>query len=101
MLFDTLCEIVAVASILIKFGHDDILENRELFIAFLYELGIRYKNTKISDIVLSNMILDITNRQKEKLIHEFNIGHEPIYRKLAMVTNSPYDSIESQTNLDY
>lgn len=88
MLYETLAEIIAVASILIKFGHDDILENKELFIEYIHELGIKYNGKKISAYILSNMVIDITNRDKERLIQEFNIGHEPIYRKLAMVANT-------------
>ncbi|EQA7786866.1 hypothetical protein ACX818_001460 [Acinetobacter baumannii] len=88
MLFETLCEIAAVASILIKFGHDDILEDKNLFIAFLNEIGIRINDKKVTSASLFNLTQDITNRQKEQLIQEFNLGHEPIYRKLAMYTNS-------------
>lgn len=89
MLFETLCEIAAVISILIKFGFDNIIEDKHLFVAFLNELGIRYEGKRITWHMIQNMVLDITNRQKEQLIREFNIGHEPIYRKLAMYTNSP------------
>ncbi|AEJ90211.2 anti-sigma factor [Acinetobacter phage ZZ1] len=88
MLFETLQEIIAVASILIKFGHDDILENKALFIAFLNELGITIGNKKVTATSLWNLTQDITNRQKEALIEEFLSGHEPIYRKLTMVMNS-------------
>lgn len=87
MLFETLCEITAVVSILIKFGHDDILDNKHLFIAFLNELGITINNKKVTATSLFNLTQDITNRQKEQLISEFLVGHEPIYRKLAMYTN--------------
>ena len=87
MLFETLCEITAVVSILIKFGHDDILENKNLFIAFLNELGITINNKKVTQASLFNLTQDITNRQKEQLIDEFLVGHEPIYRKLTMYMN--------------
>ncbi|QGT54007.1 anti-sigma factor [Acinetobacter phage vB_AbaM_Konradin] len=88
MVYETLAEIIAVVSILIKFGHDDILEDKNLFIAFLNELGITINDKKVTAAGLFNLTQDITTRQKEQLIAEFNIGHAPIYKKLAMYTNT-------------
>jgi hypothetical protein len=88
MLFDTLCEIVAVTSILIKFGFDDILENHNLFIAFLNELEIKINGKKVTSANLHMLTQEITTKQKKQLIEEFNLGHEPIYRRLAMYTNN-------------
>ena len=88
MLFDTLCEIVAVTSILIKFGFDDILENRNLFIAFLNELEITVNDKKVTSANLHMLTQEITTKQKKQLIEEFNLGHEPIYRRLTMYTNN-------------
>lgn len=88
MLFDTLCEIVAVTSILIKFGFDDILENHNLFIAFLNELEIIVNGKKVTSANLHMLTQEITTKQKKQLIEEFNLGHEPIYRRLAMYTNN-------------
>ena len=88
MLFDTLCEIVAVTSILIKFGFDDILENRNLFIAVLNELEITINDKKVTSANLHMLTQEITTKQKKQLIEEFNLGHEPIYRRLAMYTNN-------------
>ena len=88
MLFDTLCEIVAVTSILIKFGFDDILENHNLFIAFLNELEITVNGKKVTSANLHMWTQEITTKQKKQLIEEFNLGHEPIYRRLAMYTNN-------------
>lgn len=85
---ETLAEIIAVVSILIKFGHDDILENKALFIAFLNELGITVNAKKVTATSLFDLTQDITNRQRENLISEFLAGHEPIYRKLSMVFSS-------------
>lgn len=85
---ETLSEIIAVVSILIKFGHDDILENKALFIAFLNELGITVNAKKVTATSLFDLTQDITNRQREQLISDFLVGHEPIYRKLAMVLDS-------------
>ena len=39
--FEIVSEIITMASLLIKFQREDILENREGFIAFLNECGIR------------------------------------------------------------
>ena len=88
MLFDTLCEIVAVTSILIKFGFDDILENHNLYIAFLNELEIKINGKKVTSANLHMLTQEITTKQKKQLIEEFNLGHEPIYRRLAMYTNN-------------
>ena len=85
--FETLADISATVSILIKFGRDDILDSRVEFIAFLNELGFRYCGKLLTSTALSNMALDITTSQKRKLIDDFMIGHEPIYRKLAMHMN--------------
>lgn len=85
--FETLGEIMAVASILIKFGHDDILECQKTFVAFLNELGITVDGKKLNRTSIFELTQDITNRQRELLISEFNKGHEPIYRKLAMALN--------------
>lgn len=82
--FETLSEIAATASILIKFGHCDILENKPLFISFLNELGFKADGKKLTSDRLFELTQSITTKEKLKLIEEFNIGHEPIYRKLAM-----------------
>lgn len=82
--YETLAEIIATASILIKFGHCDILEDKPLFISFLNEIGIRIEGKKITTTRLFDMTQDITVNQRKQLIEEFNMGHEPIYRKLAM-----------------
>lgn len=82
-MYETLAEIIAVVSILIKFGHDDIIEDKSLFIAFLNELGLRYNGFRITSANLLKMTEEITTKQKKQLIEEFNIGHEPVYRKLC------------------
>ncbi len=86
---DTLGDICAVVSLLIKFGSDDILENRPLFIAFLNELGITINNKKVTLASLNDLTLDVTTREKKEIIQEFLVGHEPINRKLTMVLNNP------------
>lgn len=86
-MLEDLKDIIAVVSILIKFGHDDILENKALFIAFLNELGMTISNKKVTATSLYNATQEITHRQRRELVSEFNVGHEPIYRKLTMVLN--------------
>ncbi|ADI96486.1 AsiA anti-sigma 70 protein [Acinetobacter phage Ac42] len=87
-MYNILADIIATASILIKFGHDDILENQRTFVAFLNELGFKtVEGRPITLTNLFNMTQDITTREKDKLIEEFNIGHEPIYRKLELHLN--------------
>lgn len=88
-MFESLLDIAAVVSILIKFGHDDIIEDRSLFVAFLNELGITINNRKATSASLYNATQEITQKQREAIINEFNIGHEPINRKLAMALNVP------------
>ncbi|ADM79606.1 anti-sigma factor [Aeromonas phage phiAS4] len=38
---ETIKEIISIASVLIKFGCEDILNNQELFVSFLNELGLK------------------------------------------------------------
>lgn len=83
--YETLAEIVAVASILIKFGFDDILENITLFVEFCNELGIRINGRNLTPFTLSSLSEDITTKEKKLLIEEFISGHEPLYRRLVMV----------------
>lgn len=84
---ETLGEIIAVISILIKFGFDDIIENKPLLISFLNELRIKIDGKDVTIKGLENLTLDITTREKRELIEEFNIGHELLYRRIAMVLN--------------
>lgn len=89
MLYENLAEIMAVVSLLIKFGFDDIIEDQKLFIAFLNEIGITINGKKVTQGNLYNLTQDITTSEKKRLIEEFNMGHQPIYRQLALYTNSP------------
>ena len=82
--FETLSDIAATISLLIKFGQDEIIENKPLFISFLNELKFKYNGRKITSDRLFEMTQDITIQEQKLLIEQFNVGHEPIYRKLAM-----------------
>ena len=69
-MFESLLDIAAVVSILIKFGHDDIIEDRSLFVAFLNELGITINNRKATSASLYNATQEITQKQREAIINE-------------------------------
>lgn len=85
--FETLSEIVAIISILIKFGFDNIIEDKTLLVAFLNEAGVRYKNRLISKSTLFNLTQDITTKQHNQIIEEFNVGFKNVYQFLASRTN--------------
>ncbi|ADJ19565.1 anti-sigma factor [Acinetobacter phage 133] len=88
-MYEVLAEVIAVASILIKFGYDEILENKVLFVAFLNELKIKsHTGAPITVHTLTTMSENITTREQRQLIDEFNIGHEPLYRRLEMCLNT-------------
>lgn len=82
---ETLGEIIAVISILIKFGFDNIIEDKSLFISFLNELKIKINGNFVTKENLYELTQDITTREKSELIEEFMVGHEPLYRRLTMV----------------
>lgn len=83
--FEVVREIITVASVLIKFGSEHILEKREHFIAFLNEIGV--KNDVGRSLNQSNfrkLIEDLSAEDKVKLVEEFNEGFESVYRYMAM-----------------
>ena len=78
-------EIVTVASVLIKFGSEHILEKREHFIAFFFFFLI--KNDLGRTLNQSNfrkMIEEMTAEEKQQLVEEFNEGFESVYRYMMM-----------------
>lgn len=86
--FEIVSEIVTMASVLIKFQREDILENREGFIAFLNESGIRNEyGRELNAANFRKMIQELTADEKKSLVEEFNIGFEGVYRHLMMYTN--------------
>ncbi|QQG32256.1 anti-sigma70 protein [Citrobacter phage CkP1] len=87
--FEIVREIITIASILIKFGRDDIVEKRDHFIAFINETHANDKEWKrLNQSSFRKMVSDLTDDEKTKLVEEFNEGYEGIYRHLAMYTNS-------------
>lgn len=78
-------DIFAVASLLIKFQADHILEDRHLFVEFINELGFRTRNNKRFDLTTFNeMINRVSDTTKTLLIEEFNVGHEGLNRQMTM-----------------
>ncbi|QPI13857.1 anti-sigma 70 protein [Serratia phage 4S] len=82
-------EIFTVASLLIKFDSEDILERRvegkRLFIEVLNELGIRNTNNKpLTESSFKKLIQGLSKEEKESLIEEFNQGFQAIYCRMAM-----------------
>ena len=84
---ETLGEIIAVASLLIKFGFDSILENQALFIQYLNELKIQINGKPVDKVRLENLTLDVTTKEKKELIEEFNVSHKSIYTIIELYTN--------------
>lgn len=84
---ETLSEIFAVISILIKFESEDIIEDENLFIAFINELGIRNNGKLFNRSNLKSLIKSLTEDEKKQLIEEFNMGHKAVYSLIEMHLN--------------
>lgn len=83
-MLDTVREIINIASILIKFECEDILENKALFIEFINELGLRNNGKMFNKSNFAKLIEQLSDEEKTALIEEFNVGHKSVYRTLAM-----------------
>jgi hypothetical protein len=82
-------EVITVASILIKFDRDDIVNKRDHFIAFVNELHVDDKEWKrLNQNSFRKLISDLTDDEKKELVEEFNEGYEDIYRHMEMYKNS-------------
>lgn len=81
-------EIITIASILIKFSREDIVEDRASFIGFLNEIGIKKDGRQLNQNSFRKLITNLTAEEKKTLISEFNEGFENIYRHLAMYSNN-------------
>lgn len=82
-------EIFTVASILIKFDSEHILEEKvtgkKVFIEFLNELGIKGLNGKaLTQTGFKSLIDGLSKEEKESLVEEFNEGFQAIYCRMAM-----------------
>ncbi|UPW39407.1 anti-sigma 70 protein [Escherichia phage vB_EcoM_ESCO47] len=81
-------EIITVASILMKFSREDIVEDRQTFIEFLNEIGIRNDGRQLNQNSFKKLVSNLTVEEKKTLISEFNEGYENIYRHLVMHSNN-------------
>ena len=80
-------EIITVASVLIKFGSEHILEKREHFIAFLNEIGVKNEAGRaLNQGNFRKLIEELSAEDKVKLVEEFNEGYESVYRYMTMHT---------------
>lgn len=84
---ETLSEIFAVISILIKFESEDIIEDENLFIAFINELGIRNNGKLFNRSNLKSLVKSLSDDEKASLIEEFNTGHKAVYSLIEMHLN--------------
>ncbi|AWD90419.1 anti-sigma factor [Erwinia phage Cronus] len=85
---ETVREIITVASILIKFGAEDILQGKsDEFVAFLNEIGIRNEGRELNVASFKKMIKELSLEDKEILVEEFNEGYADVYRHMAMYAN--------------
>lgn len=65
-------DIIATASILIKYERDDILSNQSLFIEFLNELGFRTVTGKeFTKMGFRNMFLRMSEKDRREVLSEF------------------------------
>ena len=82
-------EIISIASVLIKFGCEDILNNQELFVSFLNELGLKSPSgEEFTRAGFRQMMKRLPADQREELVEMFNQGHRDINHQMIMYTNS-------------
>lgn len=81
---DTIKEIITIASILIKFEREDILEDKNLFIEFINVLGLRYKGRYFNRQSFTNLINSLSEHEKQELLEDFNTGYKNVYQVMEM-----------------
>lgn len=85
---DTIREIFDIASILIKFECEDILEKQTSFIDFLNALGVKAPNGReFTKMGFRQLMSNLTEQEKFELIEEFNASHKQVYRMMEMHSN--------------
>lgn len=86
---DIVREIITVASILIKFDAEDILQRKtENFVAFINELGIRNEAGREFNVAsYKKLMKELPYEDKMTLVEEFNEGFASIYRHMEMYSN--------------
>lgn len=86
---DIVREIITVASILIKFDAEDILQRKtENFVAFINELGIKNEAGREFNVAsYKKLMKELPYEDKMVLVEEFNEGFASIYRHMEMYSN--------------
>ena len=86
--FEIVSEIVTITSILIKTDREDITMKRDVFIAFLNELGLRNENgNELNNVSFNKLFKSLSENEIEQIIEQFNEGFEDIHRYLMMYTS--------------
>ncbi|AAQ81544.1 asiA [Aeromonas phage 31] len=82
-------DIIATASLLIKFGCEDILNKQETFVSFLNELGFRSPTgEEFTRAGFRQMMKRLPIEQREELIEMFNQGHRDVNHQMMMYSNN-------------
>lgn len=80
-------DIIAYASILMKFHGDGLLENQSLFVHSLNIVGFRTQTGKeFTQMSFRKMFERFTPEERREIISEFNIGHREHQLLSAMFT---------------
>lgn len=78
-------DIVAYASLLMKFGGDDLIANQSLFIESLNIVGFRTQTGKeFTKMGFRKMFERMTLEEKTEIIQEFKLGHRDTDIFIAM-----------------
>ncbi|UOX40366.1 10 kDa anti-sigma factor [Aeromonas phage AhFM11] len=84
---ETVKDIIATASILIKMDREDILEDQDLFVEFLNELGFKSPSGEyFTKAGFRQMMKRIPENQKAELVEMFNLGHRATEQQMMMYT---------------
>ncbi|UYD57571.1 10 kDa anti-sigma factor [Aeromonas phage B614] len=86
---ETIKDIIATASLLIKFGREDILNKQETFVAFLNELGFRSPTgEEFTRAGFRQMMKRLPLEQRDELLEMFSQGHREVNQQMMMYTNN-------------
>lgn len=84
---ETIKDIIATASLLIKMDRDDILDDQDLFVEFLNELGFKSPSGEyFTKAGFRQMMKRIPDDQKNQLVEMFNNGHRATEQQMMMYT---------------
>lgn len=86
---ETIKDIIATVSILIKFGREDLVNKQENFVAFLNELGFRSPTGEpFTRAGFRQMMRRLPKEQRDELVEIFNQGHRDVNHQMEMYSNS-------------